>query len=97
MQRVSTHTTLYALSTLASNNSQEDVLPLAPVDTDCCLTTEEKERLHEVPLLVSLTNVLSSVDYLNVASMQIDEIQELTQRSPNIMSTLKSLQPGELL
>jgi hypothetical protein len=34
----STHSMLYALSTLVRNNSQEDVLPLAPVDIDCCLT-----------------------------------------------------------
>jgi hypothetical protein len=73
----STHTNLYALSTLVSNNSQEDVLPLAPVDIDCCLTTEEKERLHEVPLPVPLTNILSSEEDLNVATMKIDEIPEL--------------------
>jgi hypothetical protein len=73
----STHTTLYALSTLVCNNSQEDVLPLAPIDVDCCLTAEEKERLHEVPLAVPLTNILSSVEDLNVASVKTDEIQEL--------------------
>jgi hypothetical protein len=46
----STHNILYALSTLVHNNSQEDVLPLAAVDIDCCLTKDKKEQLHEIPL-----------------------------------------------
>jgi len=37
----STHSTLYALSTLVRNNSQDDVLPKASVDIDCCLTQAE--------------------------------------------------------
>ena len=41
----STHSTLYALSTLIRNNSQ-DVLPIASVDIDCCLTQAEREQLH---------------------------------------------------
>jgi len=32
----STHSTLYALSTLMHNNSLDDVLPIASVDRDCC-------------------------------------------------------------
>ena len=44
----STHSTLYALSTLKCNNSQDDVLPIASVDTDCCLTSAEREQLHEI-------------------------------------------------
>jgi hypothetical protein len=54
----STHTTLYALSTLTHNNS-EDVLPLAPDNIDCCLTSCEKEQLHEIPLQKPLNNILS--------------------------------------
>jgi len=41
----STQSTLYAISTIIRNNSQDDVLPLAPVDLDCCLTFQEKELL----------------------------------------------------
>jgi hypothetical protein len=73
----STHSTLYALSTLVHNNSQDDVLPIASVDTDCCLTQAEREQLHEIPLQKPLTNVLSSVEDLKIASVKIDEIQEL--------------------
>ena len=73
----STHTTLYALSTLTHNNSQEDVLPFASVDIVCCLTTEEKEQLHEIPLQKPLTNILSSIEDLNIAGVKIDEVQKL--------------------
>jgi hypothetical protein len=38
----STHTTLYAISTIVRNNSQEDVLSLAPIELDCCLSLQEK-------------------------------------------------------
>ena len=73
----STHSTLYALSTLIRNNSQDDVLPVASVDTDCCLTSAEREQLHEIPLQKPLTNILSSVQDLKLASVKIDEVQEL--------------------
>jgi hypothetical protein len=73
----SAHSTLYALSTLTHNRSQEDILPLAAVDIDCCLTTDEKEQLHEIPLQKPLTNILSSVEDLKIASVKIDEIQGL--------------------
>jgi hypothetical protein len=84
----SAHSTLYALSTLVQNNSQVDVLPLAPVDLDCCLTEYEKEQLHELPLQKPLKNFLSSVEDLNLARIKISEIQELTknkQRNLNIL------------
>jgi hypothetical protein len=76
----STHSTLYALSTLVRNNSQEGVLPLAPVDIYCCLTEYEREQLHEIPLQKSLTNILSFVEVLNLASVKINEIQELIDK-----------------
>ena len=73
----STHSTLYAISTIICNNSQDDVLPLAPVDLDCCLTFQEKEQLSEISLDNPLTNILSSVEDLKIASVKIDEIQEM--------------------
>jgi len=44
----STHSTSYALSTLVRNNSQEDLLPLAPVDIACCVSMKENNctRYH---------------------------------------------------
>jgi len=76
----STHSRLYALFTLVQNNSQEDILPLAPVDLDCCLTEYEKEQLHELPLRKPLKNFLSSVEDLNLARIKISEIQELIDK-----------------
>jgi hypothetical protein len=73
-KRYSTQSTLYALSTLSRNSSQEDVLPLASVELDCCLTEYEREQLHELPLQKPLTNNLSSVDGLNLASIKVSEI-----------------------
>jgi hypothetical protein len=72
----SAHRTLYALATITHNNTQEDVLPLASVDLDCCSSQYEREQLHETPLQKPLTNILSSVD-LHIASVKIDEIQNL--------------------
>jgi hypothetical protein len=68
------------LSTLTYNNSQEDVLPLALVIIDCCLTTYEKEQLHEIPLPKPLTNILIAVKDLNLVIVKIDDIQELVER-----------------
>jgi hypothetical protein len=48
-------------------------LPVAPVEIDCCLTKYKKEQLREIPLQKPLTNILSSVEDLNLASVKIDE------------------------
>jgi len=74
----STHSTLYALSTLIRNNSQDAVLPIASVDTDCRVTQAKREQLHEIPLQKPLRNILSYVEDLKIASVKIDENQELT-------------------
>jgi len=76
----STHSTLYALSTLVRNYAQEDVLPLAAVDMGCCLTECEREQLHEIPLQEPLTDILSSVENLNLAIVKIGENQELIDK-----------------
>jgi hypothetical protein len=70
----STHSTLYALSTLVRNSSQEDVLSLAPVHLYCCLTQYEHAQSHEIPLQKPLKNILLSVKDLNLASIKISEI-----------------------
>jgi hypothetical protein len=75
---------LYAISTVVSNNSQEDVLPLAPTDLDCCLSLQEKEQLSEIPFSKTLTNILSSVEDLKIASVKIDEIYDSRRRKKEI-------------
>jgi len=68
----STHSTLCAISTIVSNNSKDDVLPLTPVDLDWCLSEQEREHLSEVSLNKPLTNILSSVEDLKIASAKTD-------------------------
>jgi len=67
----STHSTLYTLSTPVRSNSQDNVLSIASVD--CCLTQAKREQLHEIPLQKTLTNILSYVEDLKIASVKIDD------------------------
>ena len=76
----STQSTLYALSTITQNSTQEDVLPLASVNLDCCLSENEKEQLREIPLQEPLTHILSSIEDLSIASVKINEIQNLIKQ-----------------
>jgi hypothetical protein len=41
------------------------------MDIDCCLTVEQNEQSHEIPLQQPLTNILSSIEDLNMASVKI--------------------------
>jgi hypothetical protein len=59
------------------HNNSQDVLPLTPIEPDCCLSLQEKEQLSEISLNKPLTNILSSVEDLNTASVKIDEIQDI--------------------
>ena len=76
----STHSTLYALSTITQNNSKEAILPLASVDLECCLNEVERQQLQQIPLQKPLTNILSSVDELNIAGVKISEVQDLINK-----------------
>jgi hypothetical protein len=58
----STLSTLYVISTMVNNNSQEDVLLFAPTELDCCLSLQEKEQLSEIPLNKPSTNIFFSVE-----------------------------------
>ena len=85
----STHSTLYALCTIIQNNSKEDILPLASVDLDCCLTEVERDQLQKIPLQKPLTNILSSVDELNIAGVKISEVQELIRNRSRKVNILR--------
>jgi len=76
----STHSNLYALSTIVQNNSKEDILPLASVDLYRCYTEVEQDQLQKIPLQKSLTNILSSMDELNMAGVKISEVQDLINK-----------------
>jgi hypothetical protein len=63
--------------------SQLCIIILASVDLDCCLNEMEREQLHEIPLQKPLSNIMSSVDNLNLASMKISEVQDLIDKEQN--------------
>jgi len=67
-----THSTLYTLSTLICKTSQEDVLPLASVEIDCCFTPFEREQLHTIPMQKPLMNILLFVEDLRIVNVKID-------------------------
>jgi hypothetical protein len=79
----STCSNLYALCTIIQNNSKEDILLLAWVDLECCLTEVERDQLQNFPLQEPLTNILSSLDELNMAGVKISEVQELIDKLIN--------------
>ena len=76
----STHSTLYAMSTHNVNNSKDnDVLPIAPLDWDCCLIISDKDAFKNLNLEVPLENILSSVDDLNLVSAKIEDIETIVR------------------
>jgi hypothetical protein len=70
------YVTLYAMSTNIKNTSN-DFLPTVPMDFDCCLIFEQTKAFSQLPLSIPLSNILSSVDDLRVASHRIDEVEKM--------------------
>jgi hypothetical protein len=56
---------------------QNDYIPSAPIDFNCCFEDIEKVNFEDLPLLIPLVNVMSSKDELRVASMKADAIQQI--------------------
>jgi hypothetical protein len=48
-----------------------------------------QHTLHELPFQKPLTNILSSVEDLNLASVKISEIQEMTDKEQRNLNILK--------
>jgi hypothetical protein len=59
------------------------------VDLDRCLTTYEREQLHELPLQMALTSSLFSIEDLNHASVKISEMQQMFEREQRNLNNLK--------
>jgi hypothetical protein len=70
------YVTLYAMSTITRNISN-DFLPTVPMDFDCCLVFEKTEDFSQLPLSIPLSNILSSVDDLRIASHKVDEVEKI--------------------
>jgi hypothetical protein len=70
---------LYPLSLHETNLTKDDILPLIEVDIDCCLTLPEQEKIKDVHLNLPLSNIMSSINDLNTASLRIDEVNKLIE------------------
>lgn len=71
------HTTIYAYNTFTTNVTLPDIIPVAPVDFDCCLTPEQLPYLDKIKLNLPLSNVLSHADELKITSHKIEEVNNL--------------------
>jgi hypothetical protein len=88
----SSYVTLYAVSTLTTNLTN-DYIPSAPIDFNCFEDTE-KVNFEDLPLHIPLVNVMSNMDELRLASMKADEIQQMIKdqelkhdQNPYLMAT----------
>jgi hypothetical protein len=72
----SAHVTLYAISTIETNNTM-DYVPSAIINFDNCFEDVKKDQFENLPLHTPLVNVMSSVDDLRMASLKAEEIQQL--------------------
>jgi hypothetical protein len=58
----------------------------------------EKEQLREIPIQKPLTNILSSVEDLKLASVKIDKLQGMIDNKENSLNISRySLLLGEVL
>jgi hypothetical protein len=71
----SSHVTLYAISTIETNVTN-DYVPSAPINFDNCFEDLKDTPIENLPLHTPLVNVMSSVDDLRIASIKA-EVQQL--------------------
>jgi hypothetical protein len=72
----SSHVTLYAMSSTTVNVT-DDYVPSAPINFDNCFEDLMNIPFEKLPLHTPLANVMSSVDDLRIASVKVDEIQQM--------------------
>jgi hypothetical protein len=72
----SSYVTLYATSTFVTNVT-DDFVPTAPIDFDCCFENLKDVKFEQLPLQVPLVNIMSSMDELRVASMKVEDVENL--------------------
>ena len=68
--------------TLKASNEKEynvttDFLPTVPINFDCCVDAEIATKLSHIVTDVPLNNLMNNVDDLKIASIKIDEVNEL--------------------
>jgi hypothetical protein len=60
-----------------TTNVTSDYVPVAPVNFDCCFQDVKDVKFEELPLHVPLVNIMSSIDDLRLASLKVDDVQQL--------------------
>jgi hypothetical protein len=74
----SSYITLYAISALTTN-STDDYVPCAPINFNCCFEDIEKVNFKDLPVHVPLVNIMYNVDELRVVSMRAEEVQQMVK------------------
>jgi hypothetical protein len=64
----SSYVTLYAISTLSANLT-EDYIPSASINFECCFENSREQKIEDLPLHIPLVKITSSTDDLRVASI----------------------------
>jgi len=68
---------LFSLSTLSSNRTSKDVIPLVSLEYDCCDNVIQNFKSNELHLHVPLRSVTRSLDDLRVASHKVEYVEGL--------------------
>lgn len=72
----SSYLTLYAISTL-STNLTNDYVPSAPTEFVCCFENSENAKFDDLPLPIPRVYAMSSADDLWIAGMKTEEVQQM--------------------
>jgi hypothetical protein len=62
-------------------------VPAAPIDFDCCFENIKDAKFEQLPLQVPLVNVMSSMDDLRVASMKVENVENLMSKKERSIKT----------
>lgn len=71
-----TKSTLIPMTHFETNITKDDILPFLEIDTDCCLTLPQQEMSKNIPLNIPLSNIMSSINELNMASLKVEEVKK---------------------
>jgi len=64
-------------STLVSNCTSKDVIPLMPLEYDCCGSVDRNFKLNDLHLHLTLRSVTNSLDDLRIASDKLEDVENL--------------------
>lgn len=71
---------LFPIKHEVMNHSTTDIIPLVPMDIDCCLTKMEEEVVPKIKMSLPYPNILSSTSDFKYMGIRIDDIQQQIKR-----------------